>query len=791
MTGTSIFNLRDRRVSSSARARSSRNSCWSTRSTGRRRDPVGPPRGDGRAAGHGRRRDPPPARALLPARDPEPDRAGRNVPAAGGAARPLLPPRRRRLSRTSRRSLSIVEGSGRPSARRPNPVVRSRPTALPAAIEEVYVDPLLRRWIVELVRATRTLEFVELGASVRGSLALERAARALALIDGRAMPSPTIRAAVRARARLHRLVLAPEYLAEEEPTAGEVRAASGKAALRSRAAAGAGSGSAPRGGTTGLTVSSRRRVFPLVPRRRFTGTPFGERRSSRRGRGSDVAGTRARTCRATRSRRSTGSPRPASRGARGDEFVVRELCRRSAAGDDRHRPAAVDGALRRRPAVALKSAAALAAAEAIARRRRARAELGHADALRGHTRFSRRAPSRHGTCSTGFGAQRCRRAGSLAPTLAHLVDRRAASCAGLLRVRSSPISGPDVPAGTLSALRSASLGRRSGCCSGSGLGAELPRHPWRADPFRVRRRLRQARAPEPVRGLVLRRENRRPPRTAIPSLPSRGFDPIVLGQRIPAAIDTAFLRWAERRRLRSPPAMRSARTCAGRRVTPGPTHFGDLVAARWQWSASSSSPSRSGNTASTYLPAVPRPGLRARGTGRLVGWRRPIRDRSARTPPRRRPAPLVPPADHVSSPPPTRPPRRPPRLLLPGRAVSPSPSVAALPSARLIPERATTHCRNGRSISCAPRSGATPTTAVGRSTSSVERSTGCPRRPHRSRPCLVAARASACPCRGLRRDVERRGRATSPARRLPPAHRARRRTDRAAPGSWCYSPFSS
>ena len=48
-----------------------------------------------------------------------------------------------------------------------------------AAVEEVYIDPLLKRWAVELVRATRELRRVEVGASVRGSLALERMARAL------------------------------------------------------------------------------------------------------------------------------------------------------------------------------------------------------------------------------------------------------------------------------------------------------------------------------------------------------------------------------------------------------------------------------------------------------------------------------------------------------------------------------------------------------------------------------------------------------------------------------------
>jgi len=54
-----------------------------------------------------------------------------------------------------------------------------------AAVEEVYIDPLLKQWAVELVRSTRSLETVEIGASVRGSLALERMARARALVEGR------------------------------------------------------------------------------------------------------------------------------------------------------------------------------------------------------------------------------------------------------------------------------------------------------------------------------------------------------------------------------------------------------------------------------------------------------------------------------------------------------------------------------------------------------------------------------------------------------------------------------
>ena len=55
----------------------------------------------------------------------------------------------------------------------------------PRAVRAVYVDDLLRRWIIELVRSTREVEMCTLGASVRGTLALERAARAWALLDGR------------------------------------------------------------------------------------------------------------------------------------------------------------------------------------------------------------------------------------------------------------------------------------------------------------------------------------------------------------------------------------------------------------------------------------------------------------------------------------------------------------------------------------------------------------------------------------------------------------------------------
>jgi MoxR-like ATPase len=82
------------------------------------------------------------------------------------------------------------------------------------AVTTVYVDPLLQRWIVELVRATRGLEEVAVGASVRGSLALERAARAWALLEHRPYVVPEDIERLFGPVLLHRIVFRPTFLAE-------------------------------------------------------------------------------------------------------------------------------------------------------------------------------------------------------------------------------------------------------------------------------------------------------------------------------------------------------------------------------------------------------------------------------------------------------------------------------------------------------------------------------------------------------------------------------------------------
>jgi MoxR-like ATPase len=82
------------------------------------------------------------------------------------------------------------------------------------ACEEVYVDELLDEWIVRLVRETRVLREVEVGASVRGSLALVKTARAWALLHGRVDVRPEDVEQLFIPVLGHRLMLAPSYLAE-------------------------------------------------------------------------------------------------------------------------------------------------------------------------------------------------------------------------------------------------------------------------------------------------------------------------------------------------------------------------------------------------------------------------------------------------------------------------------------------------------------------------------------------------------------------------------------------------
>jgi MoxR-like ATPase len=87
-------------------------------------------------------------------------------------------------------------------------------TELQDATTEVYVDELLQRWIIDLVRVTRELDVVAIGASVRGSLALERAVRGWALLSGRDYVLPEDIELLFLPVIGHRILFTPSFLVE-------------------------------------------------------------------------------------------------------------------------------------------------------------------------------------------------------------------------------------------------------------------------------------------------------------------------------------------------------------------------------------------------------------------------------------------------------------------------------------------------------------------------------------------------------------------------------------------------
>ena len=87
------------------------------------------------------------------------------------------------------------------------------------AVKEIYVDPLIKQYIVALVDMTRQHESVYLGASPRGSLALYRTAQARALLDGRDYVVPKDIKSVGPDVLGHRVIVSYEAEAEEMTSA--------------------------------------------------------------------------------------------------------------------------------------------------------------------------------------------------------------------------------------------------------------------------------------------------------------------------------------------------------------------------------------------------------------------------------------------------------------------------------------------------------------------------------------------------------------------------------------------
>ena len=82
--------------------------------------------------------------------------------------------------------------------------------ALQTAVQGVGVSPELKRYIVDLVGATRSAQGIQLGASPRASLALMKAAQAVALFDGSVFVTPDHIQEMAVSVVAHRLVVDPQ-----------------------------------------------------------------------------------------------------------------------------------------------------------------------------------------------------------------------------------------------------------------------------------------------------------------------------------------------------------------------------------------------------------------------------------------------------------------------------------------------------------------------------------------------------------------------------------------------------
>src|SRR4029079_13148572 len=96
--------------------------------------------------------------------------------------------------------------------------------ALQRCVQEVYVDPALISWVVDLATATRKpaekgvasiAPYVAYGASPRGPISVVAGARAMALLHGRDYAVVSDVESIARDAFRHRLVLSYQALAEE------------------------------------------------------------------------------------------------------------------------------------------------------------------------------------------------------------------------------------------------------------------------------------------------------------------------------------------------------------------------------------------------------------------------------------------------------------------------------------------------------------------------------------------------------------------------------------------------
>lgn len=94
--------------------------------------------------------------------------------------------------------------------------------ALRQVAQSIRISDELKRYVVDLVSATRTTAGVQLGASPRASLALMKAAQALALFDGLEFVTPELIRELAGPVIAHRLVMQPQARFSGQTSSGVV-----------------------------------------------------------------------------------------------------------------------------------------------------------------------------------------------------------------------------------------------------------------------------------------------------------------------------------------------------------------------------------------------------------------------------------------------------------------------------------------------------------------------------------------------------------------------------------------
>ena len=283
-------------------------------------DAVRAPRGDGRVPGHGRRRDAGAARPRSSCSRPRTrssTRARSRCPRRSSTASSCGPRSATRASTTSCGSSS--SSATRIRSTRSSPRSRStRCTSSAPRRSTSTSTTVLHRWVVELVRATREQESVVIGSSVRGSLALERAARAWALLDGRGYVVPEDIERLFVPVLVHRVVFTPSFVARARATGWAEAIEEFRAScLELAPQAGLGGGSLLRAAAPRLGAAAPCAEAPGSRSRSFPGGGCTGSRSGRCGACAEGPGptspARGRTARATTWTRSTGRRRRGSR----------------------------------------------------------------------------------------------------------------------------------------------------------------------------------------------------------------------------------------------------------------------------------------------------------------------------------------------------------------------------------------------------------------------------------------------------------------------------------------------